>query len=226
MKRVSAALLIVAAFASGAGVSAPDTLRDRIIADARSLSPAALAFDRTTLGLQVGGGTRTVINRIERWDGKTWSLISVNGKPPSAALVREQARLTANLPVPGYHRLAFMLAAGTVRSTDEQGRTVLTIARLPANSIVNDGTDISDHLKAQAIIGTANGLPWVQRLTLTANEPFKLGWVLKVLTFEQVNEYQLDSSGKPRLATQANDSAGTMFGIAGGQKSEVTYAYR
>ena len=226
MKTAATAFLLLAGIACGAAVSAPDAIRDRIIADASSLSPASLAFDRTTVGLQVGGGTRTVINRVERWDGKVWTLISVDGKPPSAAHIREQAKRNASLPVPGYHRLAFLLAAGAVRSTDDLGRTLLTIPRLPANSIVNEGTDISAHLKAEAVVGNANGLPWVQRLTLTANEPFKLSWVLKVLTFEQVNEYRLDSSGKPRLVAQANDSAGTMFGISGGQKSEVTYAYR
>lgn len=225
MKLVFAFLPVALLLVTGASATAPDPVRDRIIADARTQSPAALAFDRTMHVVQIGGGTRTVVNRVDRWDGKSWSLISVDGRAPTAADLKETAKAAA-APVPGYHRLAALLASASERSTDPQGRTVLIIPQLPPQTIVNNGTDISAHLKAEAIVVQSNGRPWVQRLTLTAREPFKMSWMLKVLTFEQVNDYVLDTSGRPRLASQANASNGTMFGISGGQTSEVTFAYR
>jgi len=212
---------------AGAMASGPDPIRERIVADAGSVSPAALAFDRTTHVVQIGGGTRSDEVRIDRWDGRTWSLVSINGKPPTAAAIKAQARASRDQPVPGYHRLAGLLTAATESRVDAQGRTILGVPKLPPRTIVNDGTDISSHLKAEAVVATAsNGQPWVQQLRLSAREPFKMSWVLKVVSFDQVSEYRLDTSGKPRLASQNADSQGTMFGIAGGQKSEVTYAYR
>ena len=89
-------------------------LRDRLISDARALSPTALNFDRDTESVRTGGGTRTNVSRIERWDGKAWTLISQNGKAPTAAQRREAEKLAASAPVPGYHRLAGLLATGAV----------------------------------------------------------------------------------------------------------------
>ena len=218
------ALLLPLLLLATASAPAPETIRDQVIAGARSQLP--LAFERTTHVVQVGGGTRTVTHRIERWDGAAWSIVSINGKPPTASDIREQAKAVAAQPIPGYHRLAGLLAAATTRDTDAQGRSVLIIPQLPPGTVVNAGTDISAHLRAEAIVVTNAGQPWVQRLTLTNREPFKMSWALKVLAFEQVSEYQLDASGRPRLASQANDSTGTMFGFNGGQKAEITYVYR
>ncbi len=215
------ALLLLAA----APAQPPDPVRDRIIADASGQSPASLAFERTSHIIQVGGGTRSEVLRIDRWDGHGWQVISVNGKPPSPTDLKDLAK-PSNQQVPGYFNLARLLATSTERSTDPEGNVVLTIPQLPPRSIVNDGTDISSFLRAEAVIDNGNGKPWVRKLRLTARQPFKLSWLLKVLTFNQISEYKLDTSGKPRLTSQVADSQGTLLGIAGGQTSEVTYAYR
>ena len=220
-----APLAFVLASGAMAGMSA-DPVRDRIIADAKAQSPATLSFERTNHVIEVGGGTRSEVLRIDRWDGSHWTLVSLNGKAPSSGAIRELAKNSLNRPVPGYHSLAGLLATATESSVDAQGRTVIKIPQLPAKTIVNDGTDISLHLKAEAVIAISNGQPWVQQLRLTAREPFKMSLALKVLTFDQVSDYRLDAGGKPRLASQSADSQGTWFGISGGQKSETTYAYR
>lgn len=204
----------------------PGPIRDRIIADARLVNPAALAFERHTHVVQVGGGKRSEQRRVERWDGRRWSLVSIDGKPPSPADLKSAAKANVAQPVPGYHRLASLLASAAATRTDAGGATVLTVPVLPAGTAFADGTDISSHLRAEAFVVTTDGNPWVQRLRLTAREPFKLSWLLKVTTFEQVSEYSREGGGSPRLASQVADSQGTMFGFAGGQKSEVTYAYR
>lgn len=204
----------------------PSPVRDRIIADARAINPASLIFERQTHVVQAGGGKRTEQRRVERWDGRKWFLISVDGKAPSPTELRDMAKANGVQPVPGYHRLAALLAGATAVRVDAANSTVLTVPVLPAGTAFANGTDISAHLKAEAVVVTTDGTPWVQRLRLTAREPFKISWLLKVTTFEQVSEYSRDGGGVPRLASQVADSQGTMFGFAGGQKSEVTYAYR
>ena len=209
-----------------AAAPVPDPVRDRIIADARSMAPAAIAFDRTTRLVRTGGGSTTNILRVERWDGKRWSLVSLNGKPPTKSQRQEAEKLAAASPVPGYYRLAALMAGATETTTDPQGRSVLKVPVLPAGSVRTDSSDISDHLRAEVTVASQNGQPWVQRVRVTSREPFKMNMLIRVLSFEQVSEYRLGSDGKPRLATQNVESRGTMFGFAGGEKGDVTYVYR
>ncbi len=219
-------MMPVALFIAAAGAApVPDPLRDRIIASAQTLSPASLAFERTSHVVEAGGGTRSETRRVDRWDGRGWSLVSVNGKPPTSTDIRTQARQANEQPVPGYHRLAALLSGTTERRVDAEGRTIISVPQLPPGTVMSKGNDISSHLKAEAYVTTSNGQPWVQQLRMTARDSFKMGWI-KVLTFDQVSVYRLDQSGKPRLASQSADSQGTLLGISGGQKSEITYAYR
>lgn len=221
--------LLALAFVLTAAAPPPSTAADpstaRIISDSRSASPATLAFDRTTKSVRTGGGSTTNTLKVERWDGRKWSLITINGNKPTTNQRAEAARLAAASPVPGYHRLAPLLAAATESTTDAQGRTVLKIPVLPAGSVRTDSSDISRYLTGEVTLARGER-PWVERVRVTAREPFKMNMLIKVLTFEQISEYRLDSAGKPRLATQVANSQGTMFGFPGGEKSEVTYTYR
>lgn len=219
-------LPLALALIASAPLPVPDTLRDRVIADARAMPPASLVFERTTRSVRTGGGTTTTLLKVERWDGKRWQLVSINGKKPTSGQRDEAQKLAASSPVPGYHRMAVLLSGATERTVDGEGRTVLRIPVLPAGSVRTDSADISTHLQAEATLATRAGQPWVERVKVTAREPFRMNMLIKVMTFEQTSEYRLDDKGRPRLASQVADSAGTMFGFAGGEKSEVTYAYR
>ena len=221
-------LLVLVALATTAASAAPtDPLRDRIIAGAGAQVPASLTFDRTVSITQKGGGQIDHVVRVERWDGRGWTLLSMNGKPPSASDIRNAAKAQSTLPVPGYYRLATLLTAATERATDAQGHTVYRIPQLPPGSVPSSDGDLSQHLAGEATVATTPaGEPWVQRLKLTAREPFKIGWMLKVAKFEQVSEYKLDPAGVPRLATQIADSTGTLLGISGGEHNEVVFVYR
>jgi hypothetical protein len=218
--------LLPLAFLLLSGASATDPLRDRLIADARAVTPAALNFDRNTSLVRKGGGTRTDISLVERWDGKGWTLISQNGRPPTRAQKRDAERLAAAVPVPGYHRLANLLATATEARADAQGRTVLTIPVLPENSVRTDTGDISSHLKAEAVVGSRDGKPFVERVHVSARETFKLNALIKVKSFDMVSTYAIDGDGRPRLASQSANSVGSLFGIPGGESSQVTFTYR
>lgn len=200
-----------------------DVLRDRIIEKAAAINPSELAFERVTMVLRKGGGSKTEKRLVERWDGERWSLLSVNGHAPSRA---EKAAAASDNSVPGYHQLARIIAASTERQVTPDGRTLLVVPMLPEKSVVADGKDISRHLCAEALLGLRDGQPWVERLTVKEREPFKLNLLIKVTSFEQVNDYRLGTDGQPRLVAQVNGSVGTMFGITGGETSEVIYAYR
>ncbi|WP_353198521.1 hypothetical protein [Sandarakinorhabdus sp.] len=201
-------------------------VRDAIIAEASRIEPAALAFDRTTTATKHSplGSEKSVT--IERWDGKGWTLVSVNGSTPKSSHRRYFQRATVNAPVPGYHRLAAMLTAAGEISTDEKGRKILKIAVLPAASVRSESDDVSSHLSGEAVITTTNGKPWVSQLNLKAREPFKLGGRIKVTEFRQTLDFGLGPNGRPRLTGQSALSKGQMFGFGGGEVNQVTYTYR
>lgn len=230
MERFALPLIIPALVLCLTGASLPQAaslsesmLRTQLVASAAAVSPADLSFERVTRLERKGGGSKVKQTRIERWDGAHWSLLSINGKSPSN---NEEAKAARDNNVPGYHQLARIMAAATEQTLASDGRTVLLVPVLPKGSVVADGKDISEHLRGEAVLGMRAGAPWVERLTVTAHEPFKLNLLIKVTRFEQVNDYRLDANGKPRLVAQVNGSVGTMFGISGGETSEVVYAYR
>ena len=220
------ALGVLALAVLATAAPAADALRERLIAQARACPPASLAFDRTTVITRISPFGRKTLTQVERWDGERWTLVSVDGRLPRDIEVRGAAKATAHLPVPGYYRLADLLAAAGDRRAGADGRVILQIPRLPAGTVNTGSDDISRHLGGEATIAEANGEPWVESLKITAREPFKLGMLITVGRFDQTFEYRLDGSGKPRLTTQVADSLGQMFGQSGGEKSEARYAYR
>jgi hypothetical protein len=225
MKKAFAGVAALA-FLLVAATPVSEPMRDRIIADARAVPPTSLAFDRSTRVQRKGGGITSNVTLVERWDGQRWTLISKNGLQPSAAERRDVEKLASASPVPGYHRLASLLAAATDISNDAQGNMVLHIPVLPPGSVRTDTSDISSHLRAEAVVSNRGGQPFVESVRLSQREPFKMNALIKVKTFDQVSTYKLDASGRPRLARQSDDSKGSMFGFPGGQSSETVYTYR
>ncbi|MCU0890187.1 MAG: hypothetical protein MUE77_00265 [Sandarakinorhabdus sp.] len=203
-----------------------EPLREAIIDEARACDPAGIAFERTTTAIRRGPGIKNKTVTVERWDGQRWTLVSVNGNAPTAGQLKTFRKATAVTPVPGYHRMAALLAAAADVSVDENGRKVLKIPVLPPGSVHTDKADISSHLSGEAVITTTDGKPWVARLKVRAREDFKLNMMIKVTNFEQVSDYRMGPDGKPRLASQSADSKGQMMGFVGGETNEVIYAYR
>lgn len=203
-----------------------EPLREAIITDARATDPASIAFDRTSTAIRRGPGIKEKTVTVERWDGRSWSLVSVNGKPPSASQLKDFRKATVANPVPGYHRLAALMAAASDIEVDSEGRKVLKIPVLPPGTVRTDSADISSHLSGEAVLAINDGKPYVARLKVKARENFKLNLLIKVTNFEQVSDYRVGPDGRPRLASQTADSKGKMFGFVGGQTDEVIYAYR
>ena len=224
--------LVLSALASLLMAAAPtdalrlEPLRDAIITDARAADPATIAFDRTTTAVRRGPGMKEKTVTVERWDGQRWSLVSVNAKTPSATQLKQFRKATTANPVPGYHRLAALMAAASDISVDGEGRKILRIPVLPPGTVRTESADISAHLSGEAVIAAADGRPYVARLKVKARENFKLSLLIRVTNFEQISDYRLGPDGRPRLASQTADSRGNMFGFSGGQTDEVVYAYR
>lgn len=209
-----------------AATPAPNGQRDAIVAEAASVRPDSLAFDRASNAVRRGGGTTTTTTSVDRWNGRTWTLVSIGGKSPTPEQRQAHARAVKAVPVPGYYRVAGLLAAAVGSHSDAEGRTVWQIPALPPGSVFTDSGDISSHLKAEARVARRGDRVWIDQVRITEREAFKMNVLIKVTAFAQTLDYELGNDGKPRQVAQASQSAGTMFGFPGGETALVTFTYR
>lgn len=220
MQKILASLFFLVAIAAA---PAPDPLLQKIVAGARAVPPATQAFERvvrtTSQEKDSAAVTRT---RTDRWDGKTLTTLTVDGKPATPEQVAETAKANAGRPVPGYHRVADFLKGGAVRIADSQGRTVYRIDGLPKGS-VNVGKDISGNLVGEAIVDASGPQPYVSRLRVYLPKPLSFFMVAKLDSFEQVNDYRLGSDGRPVQVRGVQSLSGAQFGKTGSTRSEATY---
>lgn len=217
LRPLAAAALLLATPATA------DPLRDRLIADARAVPPAALAFERHVRQEQAGGGDRKVETRVDRWDGRRWTVLSENGAPPAPRQAAKLARQAAKQPTPGYHRIADYLASGAVRGADALGRTIYTVAKLPPGTLTMGG-DSSDRFTATLVVEDGPR-PFVREARLAAKAPFRMAMVAKVARFDLVNEYRLGLAGRPEQVRQRIEMAGSLFGREGTMRTETRFVW-
>jgi hypothetical protein len=206
-----------------AAAPAPDPILSRIIADARAVPPASIAYERQSHTIsQEKGGERGSSNRVDRWDGRSFTLVSVDGKPPTAKEAEAFRKAAASRPIPGYHRLADLFAKGAVRLDDPQGRIVYRIAGLPKGTMTI-GKDVSANVVGEFFVDNSGPQPYVTRARMVLAKPVSFFMVAKLDSLEVTNEYKLDAKGRPYLARVVQAMSGAQFGKQGSTRSEITY---
>ena len=179
------------------------------------MPPTSVTFERTqrSISTEEDGAPETRL-RVDRWDGKQLTLVSINGKPPTQKEAEEYRKATAGRPVPSYHRLASFLGQGARRVPDAKGRVVYRVDKLPKGSI-NIGRDISANVAAEAIVDTSGPKPFVSRLRIVLPKPLSFFMVAKLDSFEAENEYRLGPDGRPVLVHQKQTISGAQMGTSG-----------
>lgn len=195
----------------------------RIIADARALPPASIAYERQSRTiLQEKGGESSSSNRVDRWDGRGFTLVSVDGKPPAAKDVEAFSKATASRPVAGYHRLADLLTTSAVRLSDPQGRIVYRVAGLPKGTMTI-GKDVSANVVGDFFVDNSGAQPYVTRARMVLAKPISFFMVAKLDSLELTNEYKLDAKGRPYLSRVVQTMPGAQFGKQGYTRTETIY---
>nr|WP_310522153.1 hypothetical protein [Polymorphobacter sp.] len=208
---------------STAASAAPDPLLDKVIAGAKAVPASGIAFDRVAKGVsqEKSGATETTV-KVDRWDGKQMTPVSIDGKPVTtedAARIRKE---TAGRPVPGYHRIADYLSGGARRVPSADGRIVYRIDKLPKGSI-NISGDRSADMVGEAVIDASGAVPIVSRLRIFLPKPLSFFMVAKLDSFEVVNDYRPGPGGRPALFHSLQTMAGSQFGKTGTTRTDVTY---
>jgi hypothetical protein len=204
-----------------------DELKQRVLAQAQSASPDDYTFTRTIRSEQVSGGKTEPHVNIERF-GPTkpaearWTLVSVDGAPPSADALKTFRSDIAKRRVPGYHRLAGYFGTPATASTDSHGRTVFHFAALPKDTAKVMDTDVSQNASTDATVSEANGVPFVEQVHLTVR-PMRIKLLMKLESYESTARYRIGPEGKPLLSEQTADMSGSGMGQEGRFHTVITY---
>ena len=209
------------------GQNKPDELKQRILAQAQSCHADDYAFTRTihSEGKQNGKTEQHVA--VEKFDPTKaaearWTLVSVDGAPPSAEALNEFRKGTGKRRVPGYHRLANYFGSAATASTDARGRTVFRFGALPKDSVTVMNSDVSPNATAEALIGETDRVPFAEELRISVR-PIRLKLVMKLEKFEFTTHYRLGPEGKPLLVEQTSEMSGSGMGQEGRAHTVTTY---
>lgn len=206
--------------------STPDELKQRIFAQAQSMSPDDYAFTRTTRTEQTSGGKTEVRVTVEKFDPSKsgearWTLVSVDGDPPPADALEHFRKGSLKRRVPGYYRLAYYFGTPATVSTDAQGRTVFHFATLPKETLMVLGSDASSNAVVDATANTTGAAPFIELVHVTL-KPMRVKLIAKVDRYESTNRYRIGLEGKPLLMQQVSDVSGSALAKAGQVHTVIT----
>ncbi len=198
-------LPLIAAIVLVAGPAAAAPAIDAIRAEVRAAGPYAFERTRTVTDTRNGGTRRVEVDRYDpaRPEGSRWTLVSVNGRPPSDDDRKAYARAIADQPVaPGPWRLDPLLAGPEPKVARNGEETVYSWPRLPRGSLPTGRFDVTGNLAADVHVADTDGRPTVTKMRVFAPEPFRVLAIAKFDTLTVVSDYARDASGRLVLTRQ------------------------
>jgi len=203
-----------------------DPILSAILAESAKASP--IAFERTVRAETPGesGKASVVVDRFNprAAAGAQWTLVSIDGRAPTAKEIDQHKKSTAAIPTPGFHRLSTILAKPPAKRAEAAGRVSYRWDSLPAGSVMTPGGDISGNLSAELVVQQVGGKPQVEQMRVFAAQPFSIRSVAKMNHFDAVNQYKPGPSGLPFLSTVSQSTDVTApFGMGGKRKSMVSF---
>jgi hypothetical protein len=205
-----------------------DTLKQRLLAQAQSVSADDYAFTRTVRTEGTMGGKNEQTVNVEKYDptepaDSRWSLVSVNGAAPSADALNRFRKEAPKRRVPGYHRLATYLVSPATAAQDGRGRTLLRFVGLPKDSVTVMDSDVSQNATAEVTVNESGGAPFAEQVRITL-KPTRIKLVMKLNSFESNARYRLGPEGKPLLVEQTSDMSGSGMGQEGRMRTTIAYS--
>lgn len=210
------------------GQDKPDDLKQRILAQAQKSGADDYAFTRTVKSEQTSNGKTEQHVNIDKYDptksgDARWTLVSVDGAPPSADALSKYKKETPKRRVPGYYRLAKYLGTAATTSTDAKGRTVFHFSSLPKDTALVMDSDVSSNTSADVSVTDASGNSFAEQVHMTV-KPMRLKLIMKLESYESTTRYRIGPEGKPLLVESIADMSGSGMGQEGKMHTVVTYS--
>ena len=219
------ALLSVSAIAAPAAANADPVLKQLL---AESAKAPVTGFERSLRAEVRPDSDKGPAQYVERFTptgpaSGRWTLISLDGKAPTAKQVEQHRKTSAEAVIPGFHRLHLVLSPTPTKRTEVGGRTVYLWPSQPEGAVTTPGGDISRNLSAEATVEDAGGKPIISKVRIFAAKPFKIRGIATMNSFEVTSQYRLNGA-LPVLVSQTSQSdVKAPFGFGGVRKSVITY---
>jgi len=206
----------------------PDELKQRILSQSQNLGPDDYAFTRTVKSEQTSNGKTEQHVNVDKFDPSKpgdarWTLVSVDGSPPSADALARYKKDSPKRRVPGYYRLARYFGSASSVSSDSRGRTVFHFNSLPKDAAIVMDSDVSSNSSADLSVTEANGTPFVEHVHLTVR-PMRIKLIMKLDQYESIARYRMGPEGKPLLVENIADMRGSGLGQEGKAHTVTTYS--
>lgn len=216
-------VVVICSFA--AAEARADELQTKVLQAIRASKPDAYSFQRT-MAFERTGSARKVL--MERYDPRRpldqrWSLISVDGHPPSSKEV-EQSRKSRKGPTPSYYELAEWFGAPAVRSDVTSGYVAYHFSRLPTGVMKIGSHDASADTQAEAFVNIKGKVPFVERVRFTSAKSFRMMMVASVQSIDFSARYTQFANGVVVPTSSATVIKGSMLGKSGQITTAVTFA--
>ena len=210
------------------GQNKPDDLKQRVLSQAQKAGPDDYAFTRTVKSEQTSNGKTEQHVNIDKYDptksgDARWTLVSVDGAPPSADVLNKYQKESAKRRVPGYYRLAKYLGTAATTSADAKGRIVFHFSSLPKDTAIVMDSDVSSNTSADVSVTDVSDLPFAEQVHLTV-KPMRLKLIMKLDRYESTARYRMGPEGKPLLVESTSDMSGSGMGQEGKMHTVVTYS--
>lgn len=203
-----------------AAPAAADPLQDQLLAGMRATDTANVAFTSTTRIERTGAKPQVIVTRYDPHGaaGKRWSVVSVDGKPPTAKQAAQIAKAANGQPVPSYARLAQWFGGSATRA----GSTY-RFARLPKGGLKVGNRDVAADTAAEATVNTSGPTPFVERVRFTSLKGFRAALVAKVERYTITSTFARLPDGRPFPAGADANIAGSLLGKSGTLATQTRY---
>ena len=202
-----------------------DPLQDRVVAFARQVSPTAFAFTQTTRVNQTGSAAKTIVTRYDPLQpkGRRWTLMSIDGAPPTAKQRDGAAKRSKDRDPDSYGELAKWFATPATRIAETPSSVTYRFARLPAGTVKIGSHDASADTVAEALVDTSGRVPVVTRIRYVSSTSFRMALVARVDRYAFQSSYRL-LDGIPVPAGVEADITGSLLGKSGSIVTRVSYS--
>jgi len=212
-----AAVLLVAA--RSPAPSGFDDLLKQLHTESKRVNETTFGFERVTEAIQ--DGKRTL--RVDRYDpnaARKWTLVSMDGRPPTRDELQKYDKGLADWKVPNYGRVAELIE-NTKPSRIAPDRYGLD--DLPPEILDKRARIFASHVSTELKVGGPPGEPYVTESQVFAPKPFRVMVVARIDKFVAISRYAPGPDGRPRIRSQEVDLKLTIMAAPRRVQSRMTY---
>ncbi|HEX8490340.1 MAG TPA: hypothetical protein VF626_04945, partial [Chthoniobacterales bacterium] len=178
----------------------PDALKERIVAHARTVTPEDYAYTRTIRTESTEGNENEERVVVDRWDptkpqDQRWTLVSINGQPPTADQLKTYAKETPKRRPAHYGRVAEYFGKTATSATDAKGRSIFRLGSLPKDTVMVMGSDISANATGELTVNTTGATPFIEEIRFTSSKSTRVKLLAVIERFEATTRYRMMPDG-------------------------------